>query len=63
VNAFFLPFDLELTDKDGVVRNEAVFALVALDNLFPEGDDKSEVQVFADYGTAYLNNFRQAAPA
>lgn len=32
-------------------------ALVALDKLFPEGDDRSQAQVLADYGDAYLVNF------
>ncbi|MBW8832418.1 MAG: hypothetical protein JF606_24060, partial [Burkholderiales bacterium] len=57
INALFLPFHLELTDRNGVRRNEAAMALVALDNLFPPGDDRSHVQVLADYGETYLANF------
>jgi len=60
LNAFFLPFHLELTDKDGVRRNEAAIALVALDNLFAAGNDSREAQVFADYGNGYLENFQEA---
>jgi len=36
-------------------------ALVALDNLFPEGDDRPHVQVLADYGPGYLTNFSATA--
>jgi len=36
-------------------------ALVALDNLFPPGDDRPHAQVLADYGDTYLANF--SAPA
>ncbi|HET9641840.1 MAG TPA: hypothetical protein VFP68_00420 [Burkholderiaceae bacterium] len=61
LNALFLPFDLELTDKDGVRRNEVAMALVALDNLFPQGDDRSHAQVLTDYGPGYLVNFSTAA--
>jgi hypothetical protein len=61
INAIFLPFDVDLTDKSGTRRNEVVAALVALDNLFPEGDDRPYAQVLADYGDGYLANFRNAA--
>jgi len=63
LNALFLPFDLELTDKDGVRRNEVAMALVALDNLFLPGDDRPHAQVLADYGPGYLINFSPAADA
>ncbi|MDR7149975.1 hypothetical protein J2W49_001930 [Hydrogenophaga palleronii] len=63
INALFLPFDLALTDKDGKHRNEVAVALVALDNLFPAGDDRPHAQVLADYGDAYLANFSKPAPA
>ena len=63
INALFLPFDLELTDKKGERRNEVALALVALDNLFPQGDDRPHAQVLADYGNDYLANFSAPADA
>lgn len=63
INALFMPFDLKLIDKNGKRRNEVAVALVALDNLFPEGDDRPRAQVLADYGDAYLANFSKPAPA
>jgi hypothetical protein len=63
LNALFLPFDLELIDKDGVRRSEVAVALVALDNLFPPNDDRPHAQVLADYGPGYLVNFAAAAGA
>jgi hypothetical protein len=61
INTLFVPFDVVLTDKRGQPRKETVVALAALDNLFPEGDDRPHAQVLADYGDAYLSNF--SAPA
>jgi len=61
INALFLPFHLELTDRKGVLRNEAAVALVALDNLFPAGDNRPHAQVLADYGDNYLANFSDPA--
>jgi hypothetical protein len=61
INALFVPFDVVLTDKRGQPRKETVVALAALDNLFPEVDDRPHAQVLADYGDAYLANF--SAPA
>ncbi|HET9645970.1 MAG TPA: hypothetical protein VFP68_22050, partial [Burkholderiaceae bacterium] len=59
LNAIYLPFDLQLTDKSGRMQSEVAVALLALDNLFPEGDGRQELQVYADYGDAYLVNFTQ----
>ena len=44
-------------------RNEVVVALVALDNLFPQDDDRPQAQVLADHGDDYLTNFSTPADA
>lgn len=59
LNAEFIPFDLQLTDKAGRPARETVIAVVALDNAIGH-----ELRI--DYGEAFLQQFKagpaQAAP-
>jgi hypothetical protein len=49
LNTTFIPFNVQMTDREGVARKEAVLAMVAFDNL--------QEQILVDYGDAYLKQF------
>lgn len=55
LNTTFIPFSVDMTDREGQFRKEAVLALVAFDNL--------QDQVLIDYGDAYLNQFSKPHPS
>jgi hypothetical protein len=56
LNAEFVPFELQLTDKAGKPARETVIAVVALDNAIDQ-----ELRI--DYGPAFLQQFTRPAQA
>jgi hypothetical protein len=53
INAKFLPFIVNMQDKDGHIREEQVVAVIGLNNL--------RDQVLLDYGAHYLKQFKEDA--
>jgi hypothetical protein len=60
INAVFVPFEVLLTDRHGVLRRQPIVALVGLDNLY--GDHNPAGMVIADYSDQYLWQFRPPSP-
>ncbi|MCH4561296.1 Ulp1 family isopeptidase [Mesorhizobium jarvisii] len=54
INAIFFPFHVDMADREGRSKKEAVMAVVALDNVRPGG----EIRV--DYSDGYLGQFKKA---